>query len=78
MAGLFGGRLVAHAEVSLLGQWAEGIEALQAHGIRLHENGETTIASVKATNDPAECRGAKHALVLVKSWQTETAGRLLA
>jgi 2-dehydropantoate 2-reductase len=33
---------------------------------------------VQATADPAECAGARLALVLVKSWQTERAARQLA
>ena len=78
MAGLFGGRLASHAEVTLLGGWAEGLEALRVHGIRLQENGETLTASVKVTDDPSECKGAQSALVLVKSWQTEAAGNMLA
>lgn len=78
MAGLFGGRLASHAEVTHLGRWTEGLEALQTRGIRLQENGTTTTASVKATDVPSECVGAQIALVLVKSWQTEAAGNMLA
>ena len=75
MAGLFGGRLAPHAEVTLLGGWVEGLEALRVHGIRLQANGETLTASVKVTDDPSACKGAQSALVLVKSWQTEAAGK---
>jgi len=78
MAGLFGGRLTSHAEVTILGSWTEGLEALRTRGIGLQENGETLTASVKATDDPSECKGALSALVLVKSWQTEAAGKMLA
>ncbi|MFQ5921801.1 MAG: ketopantoate reductase family protein [Anaerolineales bacterium] len=78
MAGLFGGRLASHAEVTLLGRWTAGLEALRTRGIRLQENGETITASVTATDDPSECKGAQSALVLVKSWQTEAAGNMLA
>ncbi|GMR09252.1 MAG: 2-dehydropantoate 2-reductase [Anaerolineae bacterium] len=78
MAGLFGGRLTSHAEVTILGSWTEGLEALRTSGIRIQENGETLTASVKATDDPSECKGALSALVLVKSWQTEAAGHMLA
>lgn len=78
MAGLFGGRLASHADVTHLGGWTEGLEALRTRGIRLQENGETFTAEVKATADPSECKGAHSALVLVKSWQTEAAGNMLA
>ena len=78
MAGLFGGRLASHAEVTLLGSWKEGLEAVQERGIRLQENGEVTDVAVRATDDPAECDGAQIALVLVKSWQTAAAAQMLA
>ncbi len=77
MAGLFGGRLAAHAEVTLFGSWADGLEALHQRGIWLQENGEATEFRVRATDDPSECEGATNALVLVKSWQTEAAADLL-
>ena len=78
MAGLFGGRLAPYAEVTLLGSWVEGLDALREHGIRLQENGEVTEVKVRVTDDPIECEGAKHALVLVKSWQTKTAANMLS
>ena len=78
MAGLFGGRLASYAEVTLLGSWKEGLDALREHGIRLHENGEVTEVKVRATDDPTKCEGAQRALVLVKSWQTETAANMLS
>ena len=40
-------------------------------------NGHEQNFSVHATNDPKECRGAKVAIVLVKSWQTERTARQL-
>jgi 2-dehydropantoate 2-reductase len=53
--------------VTLLGTWQAGID------IRV---GEETLA-VTATNNPADCAGAKLALVLVKSWQTARVARQL-
>ncbi|HAV76393.1 MAG TPA: hypothetical protein DCX53_03470, partial [Anaerolineae bacterium] len=42
------------------------------NGVRLVDiNGSETQYQVRATNDPRECAGAKHAIVLVKAWQTE-------
>ena len=78
MAGLFGGRLASHADVMFLGNWREGVEALRTGGIRLHDNGESTFAEVRATDDPSECQGSRAALVLVKSWQTKAAAEMLA
>ncbi len=77
MAGLFGGRLASHAEVTLLGSWTEGLDAVRERGIRLVENGETTEVEVRAIDDPSECEGAQSALVLVKSWQTQAAANML-
>ena len=77
MAGLFGGRLASYAEVTLLGSWKEGLDAVRERGIRLQENGEAKEVQVKATDDPSECEGAQNVLVLVKSWQTEIAAKML-
>jgi 2-dehydropantoate 2-reductase len=78
MACLFGARLAEHASVTLLGAWPEGLAALQS-GIHLEkEDGSEQIADVRATSNPADCQGAKLALVLVKSWQTARAADQLA
>ncbi len=77
MAGLFGGRLASYADVTLLGSWKEGLDAVRERGIRLQENGEVKKVQVKATDDPSECEGAQSALVLVKSWQSEMAATML-
>jgi 2-dehydropantoate 2-reductase len=78
MACLFGARLAPHAEVILLGTWAEGLAAIGRDGIRLEVDGRTETARVRAAGDPAECAGARQALVLVKSWQTARAAEQLA
>ncbi|MBC8331648.1 MAG: 2-dehydropantoate 2-reductase [Anaerolineae bacterium] len=80
LANLFAARFVlAGASVSMLGTWPEGITAINGRGIRLvdSEGGEQFIP-VTATDNPAECAGARFALVLVKAWQTERAARQLA
>lgn len=80
LATLFAARLTrAGHGVTLLGTWQEGLNALNQGGARLVDiSGNEQAFSVRATADPAECPGAKHALVLVKSWQTERAARQLA
>ncbi len=78
MACLFGARLAPFAEVTMLGTWEDGLQALRRHGIRLETNGRVEQVRVQATSQVADCRDIPQALVLVKSWQTERAARQLA
>lgn len=80
LATLFAARLTAAGrDVTLLGTWQAGLAALREKGARLVDpDGAEQSYPVHATDDPAECRGARHAIVLVKSWQTERAARQLA
>jgi len=64
----------AGVNVTVLGTWREGLEALAKNGARI-DNGEGI--SVRTINRPSECRNIKSALVLIKTWQTERAGRQL-
>lgn len=75
LATLFAARLTqAGYRVTLLGTWTEGIDALRENGARIIDSDGTEHQfEVYATDDPVECVGAKHALVLVKAWQTERA-----
>jgi 2-dehydropantoate 2-reductase len=79
LATLFAARLSeAGHSVSMLGTWKNGLKALQENGARIVDaNGNERAYKVHATNDPREVHGAKHALVLVKSWQTERAAHQL-
>ncbi len=79
LATLFAARLSeAGHSVSMLGTWKNGLKALQENGARIVDtNGNERAYEVHATDDPREVSGAKHALVLVKSWQTERAARQL-
>jgi 2-dehydropantoate 2-reductase len=78
MARLFAARFAPHVEVTLLGTWIEGVKALQEGGVRLvDEEGAERVFSVRATTDPTDCSGTRHAMVLVKSWQTERAAHQL-
>ena len=78
MACLFGARLAPLADVTLLGTWPEGLAALSKQGIRLEAGGLEQTQRVRATSNPEDCRGARFALVLVKSWQTERAAAMLS
>jgi len=79
LATLFAARLSqAGNQITMLGTWRHGLEALQENGARLIDsNGHEHQFNVHVTDDPRECAGAKYALVLVKAWQTErVAGQL--
>lgn len=79
LATLFAARLSAAGYfVSMLGTWREGLNALRENGARLVDaDGNEQAYPVFATDNPNEVRGAKYALALVKSWQTERAARQL-
>jgi len=80
LATLFAARLSASGHpVTMLGSWENGLNALAESGARLVDtNGFEHAYPVEATSNPADCRGARYALVLVKSWQTERAAKQLA
>jgi len=73
LATLFAARLAqAGTQISMLGTWKAGVEALRKEGARLVDaDGVERRFEVQATDHPGEFSGIKHALVLVKSWQTE-------
>jgi len=73
LATLFAARLgEAGHSVSMLGTWKQGLQALQDKGARIIDaDGNERAYQVHATDDPHEVNGAKFAIVLVKSWQTE-------
>jgi 2-dehydropantoate 2-reductase len=79
LATLFAARLAAQgADVTMLGTWKNGIESLRKDGARwITSEGYEKVFPVRVTNDPSECKDMKHAIVLVKSWQTERAAHQL-
>jgi len=80
LATLFAARLteVGHA-ITMLGTWQEGIDALNEYGARVIDpDGNETAFNVRATSKPSDCLGTKHAIVLVKAWQTERVAKQLA
>jgi 2-dehydropantoate 2-reductase len=79
LATLFAARLSAAGHsITMLGTWKSGLEALKKNGARLIDStGVESVYRVNATGNPRDCRGARYALVLVKSWQTERAARQL-
>jgi 2-dehydropantoate 2-reductase len=77
MACLFGGLLASVAEVTLLGTWQEGVQAVRSRGIKMEDEKGVRTVRVRATDDPAMCAGSSQALVLVKAWQTRRAAQQL-
>ena len=73
LATLFAARLgQAGTDVTMLGSWRGGIDALNQDGARLIPvSGSEIRVPVTATDNPSECVGADLALILVKSWQTK-------
>jgi 2-dehydropantoate 2-reductase len=73
LATLFAARLSrAGHSISMLGSWKAALDALRKDGARLVDSdGSEHQFEVQAIHDLRECRGIKHALVLVKAWQTE-------
>jgi 2-dehydropantoate 2-reductase len=77
LATLFAARLAAAGvSITMLGTWPEGLAALRENGVRM--DGDDRVFYVHATDDPAECKGIRFALVLVKAWQTERAAHQLS
>ena len=70
---LFAARLSeAGHQVSMLGTWKDGLQALNQNGARVTDvNGHERAFQVHATDNPADLSKVKHAIVLVKSWQTK-------
>lgn len=79
LATLFAARLAqAKFQITMLGTWQGGIEALNRGGARLVDaRGRERRFPVRATGDPRECAGARQVIVLVKAWQTERVARQL-
>jgi 2-dehydropantoate 2-reductase len=80
LATLFAARLSAAGHpVTMLGTWKNGLRALHENGARLVDaSGVEKAYPVEVTKNPADCKGARYALVLVKAWQTERVARQLA
>jgi len=80
LASLFAARFArAGLPVTMLGSWPKGVKAIQGQGLHLIEtDGSETRVPVRVVDSPEECPGTTHALVLVKSWQTERTAQQLA
>jgi 2-dehydropantoate 2-reductase len=72
LACLFGAKLAPLATVTLVGTWAEGLAALEKHGIILEEGRRTSTVRVGAANIACPTEPADLVMVLVKAWQTDS------
>ncbi len=70
---LFAAHLAAHAEVWMLGTWAEALAAVERAGICIQEGERSWQTRVQATDDPDAVPPADVAILVVKSHQTERA-----
>ncbi len=77
LATLFAARLGAIVPVSVLGSWAEALAAFRERGATIETPEGSSCAPVDATSDPADCRGARLALVLVKAGATARAAAMI-
>ncbi len=76
MGSLFGGKLSAGAEVTLLDPWVEHVDAMQRNGLRITElDGSETTVPVAVTTDPRAVPEADLAIIFVKAHATEQASR---
>jgi len=80
MGCFFASRLsAANVKVCMLGNWAEGVEALQRNGVTLiDQDGKENTYPIQCISNPTDCKHVKYALVLVKSWQTARAAKILS
>jgi len=80
LACLFAARLAARGiKVTMLGNWPEGLAALRDNALCVLEMDGSTHRYAVEVMDGSSCEGEyPHALVLVKSWQTERTARQLA
>jgi 2-dehydropantoate 2-reductase len=78
MGTLFAHRLAEQAPVIMFGSWPEALQAISTHGISLEVAGVESVRRVRVCSVPEDLPEIRLALVLVKSWQTEHAAKLLA
>src|SRR4030042_2135172 len=79
VACLFAARLAdSGSEVTMLGNWPDGLAALRQHGVRLLDLDGNIRSFFVEVMDGSACMGNySQSLVLVKSWQTERVAKQL-
>jgi 2-dehydropantoate 2-reductase len=75
LASFFGARLSRVGEVTLVGTWTEGIDAIARGGIVVDTPGTEAAFAVKAVRLGTPLDAGDLVLVLVKAWQTDRVAR---
>jgi 2-dehydropantoate 2-reductase len=76
MGASFGGVLAEHgADVWLIDDWQDHVDAINRVGLRIDGQGGDRIVQVRATSDPSRAAPADLVLFFVKSYQTAEAAR---
>ncbi|MBN1438869.1 MAG: 2-dehydropantoate 2-reductase [Anaerolineales bacterium] len=73
VACLLGARLADRTDLTLLGSWPAGIDAIRRNGILCVTAGGSTTVHVRATADPADCVDSDLLIAVMKSYQTRAA-----
>lgn len=73
MGSLFAAHLAPVADVTVLGTWRDGVDAINTRGVHLERDGHDFYVSLPATTCPKDVRAVEIALVAVKAHQTERA-----
>ncbi len=73
---VYAARLAAHADVTMLGTWAEGVDAIRGAGIRVMptRTAQRTWIARAAGRRPGTVAPVDVALILVKSYQAQLTG----
>ncbi len=74
LACLFGARLRPHTDVFMVGSWVQGIESINARGVRIEDTCKEEKVWVQAHLKSEKIPTVDYILILVKSWQTSSAG----
>ena len=77
MSCLFAARLAHEAQVTLIDTWDEAITTIRERGILYEDSQGTRVASVHAELPGSPVDPVDLAIVLVKSWQTESIARFV-
>jgi len=77
MSCFFAARLAGVAQVTIIGTWVEGIDAVRQRGVLLEDSQGIRTVRVEAEYLGADLAPSDIAIILVKSWQTERVARHL-
>lgn len=67
--------LAPHADLDVLGQWRDAVNAMNSRGVILERGNETLAIPIRATSNPRSVEPVDLAIVAVKAYQTERAAK---